>query len=159
MENQFQPYSAPANLETIRMISREVIHSIEPEEDISVKRLGDRLVKGCEEGRLTIAGDGAENAGGSGDIDLVTLVVVPLIVTTLGELCKQLVIWGVSELKEWAKEDKENKKKISDMIDIVVEQKYEEVSRKVKSKKSRSKGNVVRSSVKVNIKKYLELNN
>jgi len=157
MESQFQPYSDAANLEAIRMISREVIHSIEPEEDVSVKRLGDRLVKGCEEGKLTIAGDGAENAGGFGDIDLVTLVVVPLIVTTLGELCKQLVIWGVAELKEWAKKDKDNKKKILDKLDIVVDQKYEEISGKVKSKKSRSKKIAISSAVKVHIKRHLEV--
>jgi hypothetical protein len=157
MEQTFQPYSDPANLEAIRAISREVIHEVEPEEDISVKRLGDRLVKGCEEGKLTVATSDAENAGGFGDIDLVTLVVIPLVVVTLGEVCKQLVIWSVTELKEWAKKDKDNKKKVSDMIDVVVEQKYEEVSGKVKSQKSRAKGKNIRSSVKVRVKRHLEV--
>lgn len=157
MENKFQPYSDPSNLELIRAISREVIHEVEPEEDISVKRLGDRLVKGCEEGKLTVATDDAENAGGFGDIDLVTLVVIPLVVVTLGEVCKQLVIWSVADLKEWVKKDKESKKKISNMIDVVVEQKYEEVSGKVKSKKSRSKKSAILSSVKVRVKRRLEI--
>lgn len=157
MELKFQPYSDSANLEAISMISREIIHVVEPEEDISAKRLIDRLIKGYEEGKLTIADSDAENAGGFGSIDLITLVVVPLIVTTLGEVCKQLVIWGVHELKEWAKKTEENKKRLSDLIDIVVEQKYEEVNGKVKSKKSRRKEKIIKQTTKISIKKVLDV--
>lgn len=157
MKTQFQPYSNPTNLEAIRTISREVIFYADPDESISVNRLADRLIKGCEDDRLTVSTSDSENAGGFGDIDLITLVVVPLVATTLGEICKQLVIWSVAELKEWAKKDEENKKKVTDKLEIVIEQKYEEINRKVKSKKTRSKEKAIRSSVKVCIKKYLEI--
>jgi len=157
MESQFQPYSDPDNLEAIRAISGEVIHEVEPEEDISVKRLADRLVKGYEEGKLTAATSDAGNAGGFGDIDLVTLLVIPLVVSVLGEILKQFAIRGVAELIDWIKKDKDNAKKVSDSIDVIVEQKYEEVSGKVNSKKAWAKGKNIRASVKVRVKKRLEI--
>jgi hypothetical protein len=157
MQIEFQPYSNSANLEAIRAIGQNVILEIAPDERLSAGKLMDRIVQVNEQRKVLEAKTSSNEAGSFGGLDLVTLVVVPLIVTTLGEICKQLVIWRIDELKKQAKKNKESEKQLSTLVDIVVEQKYEEISRKVNSEKSRSKRKVILKSTKLQIKKYLEI--
>jgi hypothetical protein len=157
MQSEFQAYSNSDNLEAIRALSRDIVHSVEPEEDISAKKLVDRLVKGCEEGKLPVADNDAERAGGFGGIDLITLVVVPLVVAVLKKICDELVEWSFEKMKIDLKKNIEKKVELSKKIDYLVEEQYIIVSEKVRSKKSRRKEKIIKQTTKVSIKKMLNI--
>ncbi len=100
MSGIFQPYSDDTNLTMIRAISLAVIHDVEPDEELSIKKLVDRIAQIYEEGDLIIAGADSTTAGGFGNVDLLTLIIIPVVIAVLSELGKQLLSVGVNELKK-----------------------------------------------------------
>jgi hypothetical protein len=157
MQNKFQPYSDPANLEAIRMISQEIILSVEPEEESSAGELIDGLIEDYEEGMITTANTDAKTSGGFGTVDLVTLVVVPLVVAVLKKFFEELIELGFEKYKEWLKAHEEEKQKLSNRVDQIVEEQYVVISTQVKSEKSKSKEKVIKKTTKVVIKRKLGL--
>lgn len=157
MTNDFRPYSNQSNTTIIRTLGQEVILEVAPEEELSAVRLTDQILEDYEKGELLTADASLNDAGSFGSVDLVTLIVIPLLVMTLGELCKQLAIWSIEELKKEVDTKKIARQKFSQMIDVIVNEKYEEIDKKVKSKKSKAKGRQIRKAVKIRVKNYLDV--
>jgi len=157
METEFHPYSNTANLEAIRTISREIILSVVPDEKIGAEELIDGLVEDYEDGLITTVDTGAETSGGFGEIDLVTLVVVPLVVAVLKKLFEELIEFGFDEFKTWLKRHQEKKHELVTQIDRIVEEQYIVISKQVNSKKSKSKEKIIKQSTKIVIKRRLGL--
>ena len=157
MENKFQPYSDPANLEAIRMMSREIILSVEPEEEIGAGELINGLIEDYEDGLITPANTDAKTSGGFGTVDLVALVVVPLVVTVLKKFFEELIGLGFEKFKEWLKKHQEKKRELSTRIDQIVEEQYIVISTQVKSEKSKSKEKIIKQTTKIVIKRKLGL--
>jgi hypothetical protein len=157
MNNKFQPYSDPANLEAIRMMSRDIIVNVEPEEEIGTGELIDGLIEDYEEGLITPANTDAKTSGGFGTVDLVTLVVVPLVVAVLKKFLEELIELGFEKYKEWLKEHQEKKQQLSTRVDQLVEEQYIVISTQVKSEKSKSKEKIIKQTTKIIIKRKLGL--
>jgi hypothetical protein len=157
MQNIFQPYSDPANLEAIRAMSREIILSIEPEEEISAEELIDGLVEDYEEGLITPANTDAQTSGGFGNVDLVALIVVPLVVAVLKKFFEELIELGFEKFKEWLKKHQEKKQQLSARIEQIVEEQYQIISTQVRSKKSKSKETIIKQATKIVVKRKLGL--
>jgi hypothetical protein len=157
MENKFQPYSNPANLEVIRTISQEIILSVAPEEDVSAKELMDDLIEDFEDGLITTTNTDAKISGGFGHVDLVALVVIPLVVAVLKKFFEELIELGFEKYKEWLKDHQEKKQQLSDKVDQLVEEQYTIISTQVNSTKSKSKEKVVKQTTKRVVKRRLGL--
>ena len=151
MQNDFQPYSNFQNRNFFCKIGGEIIRDIAPDEHKDNGKVINKILEQVEKGEAVVV-DGASNQpGGFGNIDLITLVVIPLLVSTLAELFAQLAIWTIEDLTDWGKKSVENKKKLSQMIDVIVEEKFDEVNKKVKSRKAQKNKKAIRKSVKVKI--------
>src|SRR4051812_26301302 len=134
MPDPFRPYSDPDTLTVIRTIGLAIIHDVAPEEELSFEKLADPIAKAYEEGHLIVSETDSKTYGGFGDIDPVTLVIVPVLIEILSELGKQLLTLGMAALKKSIDEKDSNKKKAVELIDVIVEQKYKLINQKVKSK-------------------------
>jgi len=77
MSAQFLPYSNPQHLADIRALSREIIAEVEPAEQASLEGMLEDMVEDYEQGYISAAETDAKDSGGFGEIDLITLVVVP----------------------------------------------------------------------------------
>lgn len=157
MKEKFQPYSNPANLEAIRAMSREIILSIDPEEEIGTGELIDGLVEDFEDGLITSAKTDAQTSGGFGNVDLVTLLVVPLVVAVLKKFFEELIELGFEKFKEWLKNHQEGKQQLSIRVEQIVEEQYQVINTQVKSKKSSSKEKIIKQTTKIVIKRQLGL--
>jgi hypothetical protein len=157
MENQFQPYSDPANLEAICAISQEIILSVVPEEKVGAEELMDGLIEDYEEGLITTANTDAKISGGFGNVDLVALVVIPLVVAVLKKFFEELIELGFEKYKKWLEEHQEKKPQLSAKIDQFVEEQYTIISTQVKSTKSKSKEKVIKQTTKIVVKRKLGL--
>lgn len=158
MSASFHPSSDPDTLALIQSISLAVIREAAPEEERSVQKLTGPIVQAYEEGDLIAAATDSKTYGGFGTIDPVTLVVVPVVIEVLSELGKQLVPWGIDALKKRIEEkDASSKRQLVEMIDIIVEQEFESVNRKVKSKKARSKEKTIKRAIKIQVKKHFKI--
>ncbi len=157
MEQKFQPYSDPANLELIRAMSQEIILSVEPEEESAAIGRINILIEDYEEGVITIANTDPKTSGGFGPVDLVTLIVVPLVVAVLKKFFEELIELGFDKYKKWLSEHQEEKQKLSSRIDQIVEEQYIVISTQVKSEKSKSKEKIIKKTTKNVIKRKLGL--
>ncbi len=157
MENQFQPYSDPANLEAIRAISQEIILSVVPEEKVGAEELMDGLIEDYEDGLITTANTDAKISGGFGNVDLVALVVIPLVVAVLKKFFEELIELGFEKYKKWLEEHQEKKPQLSAKVDQFVEEQYTIISTQVKSTKSKSKEKVIKQTTKIVVKRKLGL--
>lgn len=157
MQSTFLPFSNLANLEAIRAMSREIILSIDPEEEIGAGELIDGLVEDYEDGLLTPAKTDAQTSGGFGNVDLVTLLVVPLVVAVLKKFFEELIELGFEKFKEWLKNHQEKKQHLSTRVEQLVEEQYQVINTQVKSKKSSSKEKIIKQTTKIVIKRKLGL--
>jgi hypothetical protein len=157
MENKFQPYSDPANLEAIRAISQEIILSVVPEEKVGAEELMDGLIGDYENGLITTANTDAKISGGFGNVDLVALVVIPLVVAVLKKFFEELIELGFEKYKKWLEEHQEKKPQLSAKVDQFVEEQYTIISTQVKSTKSKSKEKVIKQTTKIVVKRKLGL--
>ncbi|MBK6647465.1 MAG: hypothetical protein IPG44_17255 [Anaerolineales bacterium] len=156
MHNEFMPYTNPENMKVLAQIGHEIIMDVAPDEELTSRKMTAEILRRYEQGDVLVAETSANDAGGFGDIDLATLVILPVLVSTLSEICKQLVVWTFEEIKTDIKKS-EDKKKVSQMIDVIVDEKFEEVNKKVKSKKGQKKGKEIRKAIKIRIKSQLEI--
>ena len=157
MPDIFQPYSDPENLLAIRTIGWNIVRDVAPDEELSAEKLTERILRASEEGQWIAARTDATSAGGLGNMDLVLLVIIPVVVAVLKELGKQLVTLNIDAMKQRIKEKEVNKSEAIKIIDLVVEQEYELVNRKVKSKKAHSKEKITKQALKNHIQKQLEI--
>lgn len=157
MQNEFLPYTDVENRKILSEIGHQIIMDVAPDEELTSHKMTAEILRRYEQGDVLVAETSANDAGGFGDIDLATLVILPVLVSTLSEICKQLVIWTFEKLKEYVKGSDDNKKMVSHMIDVIVDEKFEEVNKKVKSKKGQKRGKEIRKAVKVRIKSQLEI--
>ena len=157
MQNEFMPYTNSENMKALSRIRHEIIMDVAPDEELTSRKMTDEILRRYEQGDVLVAETSANDAGGFGDIDLATLVILPILVSTLSEICKQLVVWTFEEIKADIKKSEEKKKKVSQMIDVIVDEKFEEVNKKVKSKKGQKKGKEIRKAIKIRIKNELEI--
>ena len=156
MLNEFLPYTDLNNRKALSEIGHQVVMEVVPDEELTSRKMTDEILRHYEQGDVLVAETSANDAGGFGDIDLATLVILPVLVSTLSEICKQLVVWTFEEIKTDIKKS-EDKKKVSQMIDVIVDEKFEEVNKKVKSKKGQKKGKEIRKAIKIRIKSQLEI--
>jgi hypothetical protein len=157
MEQKFQPYSDPANLEAIRAISQEIILSVVPEEKVGAEELMDGLIEDYEDGLITTANTDAKISGGFGNVDLVALVVIPLVVAVLKKFFEELIELGFEKYEEWLKEHQAKKPQLSAKVDQFVDEQYTIISTQVKSTKSKSKEKVIKQTTKIVVKRKLGL--
>ncbi len=157
MQNEFLPYTNPDNRSILSEIGHQIIMDVAPDEELTSRKMTDEILQCYEQGDILVAETSANDAGGFGDIDLATLVILPILVSTLSEICKQLVVWTFEEIKADIKKSEDKKKKVSQMIDVIVNEKFEEVNKKVKSKKGQKKGKEIRKAIKIRIKNELEI--
>lgn len=161
MTAKFQPYSDIDNLNTIHAVSREIILSVAPNEEIGAEELIDDLVEDYENGQITAADTGAETSGGFGEIDLITLLVVPLVVAVLTKFFEKLIDSGFERLKpklpEKIKADPTEQIELAGWIDLLVEEQYVVISKQVKSKKSGAKEKTIKQTTKMVVKRKLGL--
>ena len=157
MQNEFLPYTDLDNRSILSEIGHQIIMDVAPDEELTSLKMTDEILRRYEQGDVLVAETSANDAGGFGDIDLATLVILPVLVSTLSEICKQLVVWTFEEIKTDIKKSEDKKKKVSQMIDVIVDEKFEEVNKKVKSKKGQKKGKEIRKAIKIRIKSQLEI--
>lgn len=113
----------PENREAARTISQHVLAEVEPGElEVSVGLI-DPLLDMSAQGEMVTA-DSSDEAGGFGGSDLLVMVVVPLVVTVLGDLLVELGKVGIKEIKEKLEQRKDAKDLIlvasSSNVDAVV---------------------------------------
>ena len=156
MQDKFLPYTEVDNRSILSEIGHQIVMDVTPDEELTSRKMTAEILRRYEQGDVLVAETSANDAGGFGDIDLATLVILPVLVSTLSEICKQLVVWTFEEIKTDIKKS-EDKKKVSQMIDVIVDEKFEEVNKKVKSKKGQKKGKEIRKAIKIRIKSQLEI--
>lgn len=157
MQDKFLPYTELNNRNFLSEIGHKIVMDVTPDEELTSRKMTNEILRRYEQGDVLVAETSANDAGGFGDIDLATLVILPVLVSTLSEICKQLVVWTFEEIKADIKKSEANKKKVSQMIDVFVDEKFEEVNKKVKSKKGQKKGKEIRKAIKIRIKSQLEI--
>jgi len=113
----------PENREAARTISQHVLAEVEPSElEVSVGLI-DPLLDMAAQGEMATA-DSSDEAGGFGGSDLLVMVVVPLVVTVLGDLLVEVGKVGIKEIKEKLEQRKDAKDLIlvasSSNVDAVV---------------------------------------
>lgn len=153
MNAQFIPYSDPQNLVAIRTLSQEIITDVEPSEKASLEDMLEDMVENYEQGYISAAETDSKNSGGFGEIDLITLVVVPLVVAVL----EKLIDAGFEKWKEAqkAKKDQAEIQRLSQRIEQVVEEEYIIIERQVNSKKARRKEKIIKQTTVRVIRRYL----
>ncbi len=157
VQKEFLPYTDLNNRNILSEIGRKIVIDLAPDEELTSRKMTDEILRRYEQGDVLVAENSANDAGGFGDIDLATLVILPVLVSTLSEICKQLVIWTFEEIKADIKKSEDKKKKVSQMIDVIVDEKFEEINKKVKSKKGQKKGKEIRKAIKIRIKNEFEI--
>ncbi len=157
MQDKFLPYTEVDNRSILSEIGHKIVMDVASDEELTSRKMTDEILRRYEQGEVLVAETSANDAGGFGDIDLATLVILPVLVSTLSEICKQLVVWTFEEIKTDIKKSEDKKKKVSQMIDVIVDEKFEEVNKKVKSKKGQKKGKEIRKAIKIRIKSQLEI--
>lgn len=157
MQNEFLPYTDLENRSILSEIGHQIIMDVAPDEELTSRKMTDEILRRYEQGEVFVAETSGNDPGGFGDIDLATLVILPVLVSTLSEICKQLVIWTIEDVKKHVNSSEDSKKKMSQMIDIIVSEEFDEVNGKVKSKKAHRSRKGIQKSVKVRIKSYLDL--
>lgn len=157
MNAQCIPYSDPQNLAAVRTLSQEIIADVEPAEQTSMDGMLEDMLENYEQGYITVAETDSKDSGGFGEIDLVTLVVVPLVVAVLKKLFEELIETGLEKWKEAqkAKKDPAEIQRVSQRIEQVVEEEYIIIERQVNSKKARRKEKVIKQTTVRVIRRYL----
>jgi hypothetical protein len=158
MENTFQPYSDPSNLESVRAIGFEIVREVAPDEELSTEKLINKLIKDYEIGKLPSADRSTIQPGGFGNVDLVLLVIIPVVVEVLKELGKELVKQTFNEIKMAIEDDNAIKKKAIVIIEQSVEREYHTITEKVKSGKSKRRQKIVKRTIKTHVKRSLGIN-
>lgn len=157
MQNEFLPYTDLDNRSILSEIGHQIVMDVALDEELTSRKMTAEILRRYEQGDVLAAETSANDAGGFGDIDLATLVILPVLVSTLSEICKQLAVWTFEEIKTDIKKSEDKKKKVSQMIEVIVDEKFEEVNKKVKSKKGQKKGKEIRKAIKIRIKNELEI--
>lgn len=157
MQKEFLPYTDLDNRNILSEIGYQIIMDVAPDEELTSRKMTNEVLQRYEQGNILVAEISANDAGGFGDLDLATLIVLPVLVSTLSEICKQLVVWTFEEIKADIKKSEDKKKKVSQMIDVIVDDKFEELNKKVKSKKGKKKRKEIRKAIKIHIKNELEI--
>lgn len=150
-------FSGPETLPILRALSEQVIAEVAPEEQEIAQVMTDDLVAQYEQGFVTAAETDSEDRGGFGEIDLVTLVVVPLVVAVLKKLLESLVEIGLEKLRKWLEEHPDEAQQFSRRLEQVVEEEYTIIERKVNSKKARRKEKVIKQTTIRVIRHYTGL--
>jgi hypothetical protein len=145
---KFQPYSDTFTRNLVRNIINKVVKSIDPEEEIPVQSLTDKIVKDYENGKI-VKKEEAKTSGSS-NIDLMVLIVVPIVVQTLKNIIEQ----GF-KLDKWRSFNKKDKETVSTLIEDVVDEKFQQVTIRIKSQKSLSKKKAIKKATKLFTKQVL----
>lgn len=156
MPDTFHPYSNSINLSVIRAISLAVVHDVAPDEELSAKKLTSPIAQAYEEGQIIVAGAKSTTSGGFGDVDIVTLVIVPVVIAVLAKLSEQLAV-SANDLKGRLQDEEKDDGKATKRIYELVERQYTLVSVQVKSKKAHPKEKIIKEAIKQHIKKVFEL--
>ena len=143
-------FSSANNQSIYRSLSEQIISDVAPEEQGIAQAMVDDLITQYGQGYVTAAETEARDSGGYGEIDLVTLVVVPLVVAVLEKLLEELVDVGLDKLREYLrkkkKEDPDIKKQFSKRIEEIVEKEYTVIEQQVKSKKTNRKEKIIKQT-------------
>ena len=143
----FQPYSNATNLEVIRRITRGIIQTVAPDEEVSASKIIDKLIKSYEEGNVVGISEDNDVASGFGDIDLITVVVVPMVISVLENLFSRS-----ATLKN---QGEPSGTTLSNLVETIVDEQYITISEKVKSEKSKSKSKILKQTTKEYVKQAL----
>jgi hypothetical protein len=148
-------------LPIMRSLSEQVIVAAAPEEQEIARAMTDDLITQYEKGFVTAAETEARDSAGHGEIDLVTLVVVPLVVAVSQKLLEGLVGIGLNNLREYlnkrAQEDPSVIKQFSNRVEKVVEEEYTVIEQHVKSKKARRRQKLIKQTTIRVVRRYIGL--
>jgi hypothetical protein len=157
MQNEFLPYTDLDNRSILSEIGHQIIMDVAPDEELASRKMTAEILQRYELGEVFVAETSGNDPGGFGDFDFVTLVVIPVLVSTLSEICKQLVVPAIRDIIKTIKNSEADRKKVSQIIDVTVEKTIDEYNKKVKSGKSHKSKKNIQKSVKVRIRNYLEI--
>ncbi len=153
MNNRLGPDARPV----LEDLSTRVIVAVAPEEQEIAQAIASDLIAQYQEGFVTAAETDSVERGGFGDIDLVTLVVVPLVVAVLEKLFEGLVEIGLEHLREWLKKHPQEAQQVSRRVAQVVEEEYTLIERQVGSSKARRREKVIKQTTVRVIRQYMDL--
>ncbi len=139
------------NRDAARIISQRVLAEVEPKELEISAGLIDPLLDMSAQGKV-ITTDTSDQPGGFGGSDLMVLVVVPIVVTVLGNLLTELGKIGVEELKEKIKQRKD----AEDLI-LVASSDVEAIVRRAKSTRGARKSKELTQALNKTLLEYLEV--
>ena len=143
-------FSSDNNQSIYRSLSEQIISDVAPEEQDIAQAMIDDLIAQYGQGYVTAAETDARDSGGYGEIDLVTLVVVPLVVAVFEKLLEELVDVGLDKLREYLRKKKQEdptiKKQFSKRIEEIVEKEYTVIEQQVKSKKTNRKERIIKQT-------------
>lgn len=148
--------SNPENIRAVETISLEVLSSVEPEEISIADKLMGRMLKMAENGE-TVIRPPTVDAGGFGNVDLITTVVVPIIVAVLTNLLTEFGKVGIEKLKLYLSDDKEKGKQASKLIKKIVEEQVEHVITTTQSTNARRKSKKIKETITHKVKEYLTI--
>jgi hypothetical protein len=141
----------PENREAARIVSQRVLAEVEPKELEISAGLIDPLLDMSAQGKV-ITTDTSDQPGGFGGSDLMVLVVVPIVVTVLGNLLTELGKIGVEELKEKIKQRKD----AEDLI-LVASSDVEAIVSRAKSTRGARKSKELTQALNKTLLEYLEV--
>lgn len=144
---QFLPL--PENREAVRVISERVLTEVAPDEVEVSAGFIEPLIDMASRGE-TVTVDTSDEAGGFGGADLMVMVVVPVVVTVLGNVLTKLGEVGVEELRKKLKSEKEPKAFIKITVDDI-----EVVVRRTKSPGAKRKIKALAKAVNAALLEYL----
>lgn len=141
----------PENREAARIISQRVLAEVEPKELEISAGLVDPLLDMSAQGKV-ITADTSDQPGSFGGVDLMVVVVVPLVVTVLGNLLTELGKIGIEELKEKLKQ----RERAEDLI-LVASRDVEAIVSRTKSTRGARKSKELTQALNKTLLEYLEV--
>jgi hypothetical protein len=138
------------NRDAARIISQRVLAEVEPKELEISAGLIDPLLDMSAQGKV-ITTDTSDQPGGFGGADLMVLVVVPIVVTVLGNLLTELGKIGVEELKEI-----KQRKDAEDLI-LVASSDIESIISRTQSTRGAGKSKELTQALNKTLLEYLEV--
>jgi hypothetical protein len=144
--------SLPQNRTTVENISMQVLAEVEPDElEIATRFIGPLIDLAARD--EVVVRDPAHQPSGFGNADLIASVIVPIIVSALGNLLQKLAGTGIDKKKL----ESETKEKLDELIKTEVEKATEEMLRRTRSSKARRKSKALKRATILEIERNFQI--
>lgn len=145
------------DIKAIESIGLEVIRELEPDELPFAERTIKKLVSSAIEGKTPVITESADEAGGFGDVDLISTVVIPILVAVIGHILSKFGELGIEHLKNRWKDKKEEKTGATKIIQVIIEDEVNRTLSVTRSKKARKKPKLIKETITRRVTRCFEL--